>query len=123
MILKRLVVAGLLVLVSVGLLAACSGTAAAETVSAGEPPVAARVADGPVVADAMVQPARWIELYFGTTGQVAQVLVAPGEQVAANASLIRLGTAVLQLSWQKAQQDVVIQQAALDKLMDAFITL
>jgi multidrug resistance efflux pump len=71
-----------------------------------------------VVAEAVVEPTRWAELRFDTAGEVAQVLVSPGDRVAAGAPLLRLDTIALELSLQRAQQDVVAQKAALDQLIN-----
>lgn len=121
MVVKRQLVVGLLMLAVVGLLVGCSGTAAAGTAPMNESPankvpVAPRSSGDTVVAEAVIEPARWIELRFDTAGEVARVLVSPGEQVAADAPLLRLDTAALEISLQRAHQDVAAQKAALDQL-------
>jgi predicted small lipoprotein YifL len=59
---KKLLMLGLLVLATVGSLAGCGGTAATETVPADEVPVVAQGADDTVVAEGVIEPARWSEL-------------------------------------------------------------
>lgn len=107
---------GLLVLAALVLLAGCSGTASAQAGSATATPVPPPV-DDTVLAEAVIEPLHWIELRFDVPGQVAEVLVSPGESVPAGAAIVRLDTSELELSWQSAQQDVVAQQAALDRLV------
>jgi multidrug efflux pump subunit AcrA (membrane-fusion protein) len=107
---------GLLVLTTVVLLAGCGGPAVTHTVSANISPAKSK-ADGTVVAEAVIEPARWSELHFDTGGKVALVLVSPGDQVAAGAPLLRLATGKLEISLQSARQDVVAQQASLDQLL------
>ncbi|MBL7201500.1 MAG: HlyD family efflux transporter periplasmic adaptor subunit [Anaerolineae bacterium] len=107
---------GLLVLSVVVSLAGCSGTAAAETDPKEiVPPVLS--ADKEVVAEAVIEPARWAELSYDTGGEVTEVLVSEGDRVAAGAPLLRLDTEELALSLQSAQQDVVAQKAALEQLV------
>ena len=107
---------GLLVLSVVVSLAGCSGTAAAETDPKEiVPPVLS--ADKEVVAEAVIEPARWAELSYDTGGEVTEVAESEGDRVAAGAPLLRLDTEELALSLQSAQQDVVAQKAALEQLV------
>ncbi|MFZ5918967.1 MAG: HlyD family secretion protein [Chloroflexota bacterium] len=108
---------GLMGLAMVGLLAACNGTAAAETLSPDQVPVVPRSTDSAVVAEAVLEPARWSELSFESAGQVTEVQVSVGQRVSAGTLLLRLDTAELQLSLESARQDVLAQQAALDELL------
>jgi multidrug resistance efflux pump len=62
-------------------------------------------------------PARWATLSHPTGGIVAQVLVEPGDPVAAGALLMRLGPNELEIAQQLAQREVAAQQAALDQLL------
>ncbi len=62
-------------------------------------------------------PARWATLSYPTGGIVAQVLVEPGDPVAAGALLMRLDTKELEIAQQLAQREVAAQQAALDQLL------
>jgi len=110
--------AGLLLLVAVGLLAGCGGGAApAEPGSEEAVPVVAREVEGKVIAEGVIEPARSIELYFDMAGEVTEVLVASGEGVTEGAPLVRLDRRELELSLQSAQQDAIAQKAALDQLI------
>jgi HlyD family secretion protein len=62
-------------------------------------------------------PATWATLSHPTGGIVAQVLVEPGDPVAAGAVLVRLDTQELEVALQVAQREVAAQQAALDQLL------
>jgi len=108
--------AGLLMLATVGLLVGCAGSAAADTGTTDDVPAVAQD-DSAVVAEAVIEPARWGDLSFDTSGEVTEVLVAPGEKVAADALLVRLDSRELALSLQGAQQDAVAQKAALEQLV------
>ncbi len=81
-------------------------TAAVEAASA------AIQGNGTIVAAAVIEPLRWAELSFDSAGDVAEVLVAPGERVQAGAPLMRLDTSALELSLQIAQQEVLAKEAA-----------
>jgi HlyD family secretion protein len=98
-------------------LAGCGG---AVTVQATQPeetvPVVAAGAAA-IIAEAVIEPAQWSELYAAAPGRVAEVLVAEGDVVAAGAPLLRLDTNDLALSLQSAEQDVRAQRAALDGLL------
>jgi HlyD family secretion protein len=107
--------AGLLILVAVILISGCGKTPAAQTPE-GEVPVVARAA-GTVVAEAVIEPARWSNLSFEIAGQVAEVRVHSGDQIQEGALLLRLDTRELELSLQNARQEVLAQQAALDQLL------
>jgi HlyD family secretion protein len=107
---------GVLVLTVVVSLAGCSGTDAAETdPKEVVPPVLS--AGKEVVAEAVIEPARWAELHYDDGGEVTEVLVSEGDRVAAGALLMRLDTEELALSLQSAQQDIVAQRAALEQLV------
>jgi HlyD family secretion protein len=117
---KRQVLMGLLALATVGLLlfTGCGGTEATETVPADEVPVVASGADGKVVAEAVIEPARWSELRFDVVGDVAEVLVQEGDVVAEGDLLARLETtdlerAVAQAELSLSQAQVGLSQAQL----------
>ncbi|MEE9617068.1 MAG: HlyD family efflux transporter periplasmic adaptor subunit [Anaerolineae bacterium] len=115
---KRQVLMGLLALATVGLLAGCGGTEATETVPANEVPVVASGADGKVVAEAVIEPARWSELRFDVVGDVAEVLVQEGDVVSEGDLLARLETtdlerAVAQAELSLSQAQVGLSQAQL----------
>jgi len=107
---------GLLMLAAAVLLVGCGGAVAAQTASDDVLPVVAQD-DKTVVAEAVIEPARWSALRFETAGEVAEVLVAPGQEVAAGAPLLRLEADELALSLRSAEQDVVAQRAALEGLV------
>lgn len=116
---KRQTLVGLLTLASVMLVVGCGceSNVAAETATTDAVPVVSQV-DDVAMANAVIEPQRWSELRFGTGGEVAQVLVSEGDQIAAGAPLLRLGTSELELSLRIAQQDVVAHRAALEQLID-----
>jgi HlyD family secretion protein len=90
------------------LLAGC-GTAATETVAPEDVPVVASGADGKVVAEAVIEPARSSELSFEVQGDAAVVLVEEGEAVEAGDALIRLETVDLERAL--TQADISLRQA------------
>ncbi len=100
---KGRMLVGLLALATVVLLAGCSGSEATETVPADEVPVVASDADGRVVAEAVIEPARWSEVRCDAGGKVAELLVQEGDFVAAGATLARLDTETLELALEEAQ--------------------
>ena len=117
---ERQVLMGLLALATVGLLlfTGCGGTEATETVPADEVPVVASGADGKVVAEAVIEPARWSELRFDVVGDVAEVLVQEGDVVSEGDLLARLETtdlerAVAQAELSLSQAQVGLSQAHL----------
>jgi HlyD family secretion protein len=99
---KRLLLMGMLVL-AIGLMVGCGGSAVTATVPADDVPVVAQEAEDTVVAEAVIEPARWSELRFETTGDVVAVLVQEGDFVAAGALLGRLDTEILELALEEAQ--------------------
>ena len=108
---RKSLLAGLSMLAIVGLLAGCSGAAATETVPAEEVPVVASDGDGKVIAEAVIEPARWSELRFDVAGDVVEVLVQEGDAVMAGDPLIRLETADLERA--VAQAELGLRQAEL----------
>ena len=63
-------------------------------------------------------PALWATLSHPTGGIVAQVLVEPGDPVAAGMVLVRLDTRELETAQQVAQREVDAQQALLSQLLE-----
>lgn len=102
-----------LVLGAIPLLAGCGGAVEAQGVS--EVP-AVSSDTGRVFAEAAIEPARWRDLHVPQGGEVVEVLVAPGDRVDAGDPLLRLDTRETAFALQSAQQDVVAQQAALERL-------
>jgi multidrug resistance efflux pump len=66
-----------------------------------------------VIAEAVVVPARWGELTFTTPGEVAQVLVAPGDPVAAGDRLVDLDSTQAALAVQEAEAALHAAEAEL----------
>lgn len=88
------------------LLAGCGGPATIETVpidEVTEVPVVLQQAEGKVVAEAIIEPARWSELRFDAAGKVTELLVQEGDVVEAGTPLVRLGTETLELTLEEAQ--------------------
>jgi len=109
---KRLyMLMGLWVLAAVVLLAGCGGTQATGAVPTGEVPLVSDTSDGKVVAEAVIEPARWSELRFDAAGHVIEVLVQEGDAVAAGDVLARLEQADLERA--VAQGELALQQAQL----------
>jgi HlyD family secretion protein len=106
----------LLVLVVAVALAGCGGTVTAQVPQDEDVPAVA-MTDSAIIAEAVIEPARWSELRVASAGEVAQVLAIEGDEVAADALLLRLDTDELSLSLASAEQDVTAQQAALDGLL------
>jgi multidrug efflux pump subunit AcrA (membrane-fusion protein) len=104
------------VLIAVIALAGCSGTVTAQNTPEQKVPVVAD-AEGAIIAEAVIEPARWSELHLTTAGEVAEVLAAEGDVVAVGSPLLRLDVQDLTLSLRSAEQDVRAQQAALDGLV------
>ena len=113
----RIVIVGFLCAV-LGLVgcSALPGSGAAGTEEPEEIPAVSRAEDT-VVAEAVIEPARWSELRVDLAGEVTEVLVSEGDRVAAGTPLLRLDTEELALSLQSAQQDIVAQRAALERLI------
>ena len=78
---------GLLLLATTALLAGCARAAAADTGDGSEVPIVPQ--DSRVLAEALVEPARWAELRFDTAGVVAEVVVTAGDVVITGAPLAR----------------------------------
>ena len=70
---KERILIGLMLLTAAGLLAGCGGAAAASEPT--EVPVVADTSGGAVVAEAVIEPARWEQLSFEMGGKVIDVLV------------------------------------------------
>jgi HlyD family secretion protein len=77
----------------------------------------ARPSANPIVADGRVVPVRTAGVTFSISGApVAEILVEAGQQVAADAPLVRLDTADLQLQIDQAQAALARAQAEYDRL-------
>ncbi len=107
---KKLLVV-LVALAIIGLLTGCGGAGATETVAAEDVPVVASDSEGQVVAEAVIEPARWSELSFDVSGDVVALLVQEGDAVAAGDPLVSLETT--DLARAVAQAELVLRQAQL----------
>jgi HlyD family secretion protein len=74
-------------------------------------------ANSTVIAEGVVEPARWCNLRFEVPGEVVEVPVETGDRIEAGVLLVRLDISELELGLQSAQQEVVAQGAALDGLV------
>lgn len=92
-----------------------AASAAAEKEQETLPPVT--TAKGEVIAEGSVEPERWSELAFRTSGEVVEIAAQEGSAVAADVPILRLDTDELEIALQSAQQDVVAARAALDLLL------
>jgi HlyD family secretion protein len=97
------------------LLAGCNKAATTAATPADTVPIVAQ-ASNRVVAEGVVEPARWSGLSFDIPGTVSEVRVETGQSVQAGDLLARLDTDELELALKNAEQDLLVQQAALDLL-------
>jgi HlyD family secretion protein len=109
---KRQILIGVLALAAVGLLAGCGGAGGMAEPTA-EAEVVAQDVEGKVIAEAVVEPVRWSDLRFTTSGTVADVFVDPGDRVAAGDLLVELDRTDLALAVQEAEAAVAAAQAQL----------
>lgn len=114
---KKGILAGFLVLATVGLLAGCGGAGATETVPADEVPLVSQEPDK-IVAEAVIEPARWSELRFDVSGDVAEVTVQEGDAVAADDLLARLATGDLERAVAQAELSLRQAQVRLEQLQE-----
>ena len=114
---KRIYLVGLLTVVMVGLLVGCGSGADAATVTAEEVPVVA-VDKSQVVAEAVIEPARWSELHFDAAGEVVQVLADEGETVSAGDVLARLEMDDLERAVDRAELDLRQAELRLERLQE-----
>jgi len=104
----------MVLVVGVLLLAGCGGAGGtAEPSAEAEAEAVAQDTEGKVIAEAVVEPARWSDLRFTTGGTVVQVSVEPGDQVAAGDLLVELDRTDLALVVQEAEAAVASAQAQL----------
>ncbi len=104
---KRQLWMSMLALAIVGLLVGCGGTEATEAVPADEVPVVSEAAGG-VVAEAVIEPARWGELRFDVGGDVVEVTVQEGDVVSEGDLLARLETTEMERA--VAQAELALNQ-------------
>ena len=106
---KKHVFTAILALVVAGLLAGCNG--AMTTAEPTDIPVVADASAGTVVAEAVIEPARWEQLSFEMGGKVVDVLVVEGSAVKAGDPIARLETDDLDRAL--ANADLSLRQAQL----------
>jgi HlyD family secretion protein len=82
-----------------------------------EIPIVART-DDRVVAEGVVEPARWNAQNFKLGGEVVAVHVEAGDAVQVGDLLVALDKEVLELTLRSAEQDLLAQQASLDLLLN-----
>jgi multidrug resistance efflux pump len=111
------ILSGLLVLAIFSLTGCNQPTSSPADTSAAAVPVTA-LSSGTVVAEGVIEPARWSELSFDVSGQITEVRVEIGQSVRAGDLLARLDTDELELALGNARQDLLAQQAALDLLLE-----
>ena len=116
---KKEMLAGLLMLAVVGMLAGCGGSATPEAEPTEEVPVVTDDSDGTVVAEAVIEPARWGELGFEMSGDVAEVFVQEGEAAVAGDPLVSLATDDLQRAVTQAELDLRQAELRLEELQEA----
>lgn len=114
---RKLLLVGLLVL-ALGALVGCSGSDATGTVAVEDVPVVASDADGKVVAEAVIEPARWSEMNFDAAGDVIALMVQEGDTVVAGAPLIRLETADFERAVAQAELGLRQAQLRLEQLQE-----
>lgn len=103
----------IMIVLSLGL-AACSGAAGNPT----PPPIV--VDDFAIIADGRLLPSRFAELSFSAGGRVAEILVAEGDSLAADAVIARLGNReMLEAEVARAQLELLNAQQALADLQDS----
>jgi HlyD family secretion protein len=81
-------------------------------------PVVRKANGDNVIAEGVVSPARSSYLAFKVPGDVVEILVETGDQVGIGAPLARLDTRELTLALRSAEQDVLVQEAALQQLLN-----
>jgi multidrug resistance efflux pump len=104
-----------LVIMASLLFAACS-QAGAPTIEA--TPIPTVIADEGLIAEGRVEPVRYAEIAFNTSGVVSEVLVKEGEQVTKGQPLIRLGDES-DTNYAAAQLELATAQQALNDLLNS----
>lgn len=102
-------------LLALGGLTGCGG---ATTATPTDVPVVAQGGEGSVVAEAVIEPARWNDVRFGIGGVVAQVFVQEGSVVEAGTPLAQLETADLERAVERARMSLRQAEIALEQLQE-----
>ncbi|MBU0702660.1 MAG: efflux RND transporter periplasmic adaptor subunit [Chloroflexi bacterium] len=95
------------------LLAGCGMGSEATTEPVGETPLSFQEGEDEVVAESVIEPARWSALGFKTAGEVIEVLVEEGDAVETGDLLIRLDSTDAQLAVKQAAAALEGAQAQL----------
>lgn len=102
----------LIVLIVASALAGCSGVSVTETVPTEEVPVVAP-AEGRVVAEGSVEPARWVELRAQSSGRIMEMLVSVGDQVDQGDPLMQSDPSRAELALEEAEAALASAEAKL----------
>jgi multidrug resistance efflux pump len=100
-----------LVVLTLALLAGCAQATPTQEADAALPPVVRQ--GGDVIAEAVVEPARWSELSFEQNGTIAEVLVQEGDLVQAGEVIVRLEQTQAQTALQEARAALTLAEAQL----------
>lgn len=104
---------GISLLLGIILLTACGLSLDMGTEPTADAPVIVDQGEEPVVAEGLVEPARWSTPGFKMAGEVLEVLVEEGDTVAAGDLLVRLDQAHAQLALRQAEADLEVAEAQL----------
>jgi len=115
---RKLLLAILFTSAIIGSLTGCSGSSTAEAATTDEVPMVSQEGENKVVAEGVIEPARWSELSFDIAGDVVTVLVEEGDSVSEGDPLIQLETADLERALTQAEISLRQAQVRLEKLQD-----
>ena len=121
---KRMAGLALIVLVAMTTLAGCGNIplvgriAQADASPTATIPVVTSARSDYIVAEAKVEAAEWRDLVLEIGGTVREILVEEGDAVEAGAPVVRLDSADLARAIATAEQNLIIQQANLDTLIN-----
>ncbi|MBN1579789.1 MAG: biotin/lipoyl-binding protein [Anaerolineae bacterium] len=100
------------------LLIGCGWASASESADARVSQGSVTEAKDEVIVEGVVVPARWSYSSFQIPGKVTEVVVKEGDRVDAGALLVQLEAQALKVSLRSAQQDVLLQETALQQLLN-----
>ena len=106
-------VTGLLALAVLASLVACAGAASTDSVAPEDVPPVVAQQDDTVIAEGVVEPARWVELSFDRTTTAIDVLVQEGDTLSQGDPLILFDPLDAQLAVRQAEAAVALAQAQL----------
>jgi multidrug efflux pump subunit AcrA (membrane-fusion protein) len=108
----------ILAFVALSLLVAGCSTAASNATATPEATIPTVIADDTIIAEGRVEPVRYAEIAFSTSGVVSDVLVQEGQAVKKGEPLIRLGDES-DTNYAAAQLELVTAQQALNNLQNS----